>query len=349
MCNIAGYVGTERAAPILLELIERQEGLAGGYYTGIATIHEGKLHWRKVVGDCARLREETDADELPGAIGLAHSRSNSGGDWRWSHPFIACDDRLAYIANGSAGYFADRTATDAAARALEAAGHALTAVADEQIGNYPALAGGRSVHVSDVMAHAIEAELVAGAAPREAIRRVFLDLPAEVVGLFIAPAYPDNIFATRYTLPMCVAIDERGARVASSPTGFGARPDWWTWVPPFSVATVRASGLEVEPLACPEGPLPDDISRADARAAIVKALREQGPQGFGALVKTVGALSVREELRVTCDPAYEALFELVAAGAIEQATERVPGAAEGVTAPRFGFALTGASGEGLSA
>ena len=77
MCNIAGYIGTEPAAPILLELIERQEGLAGGFYTGIATIHQGKLHWRKVVGDCARLLGETDAQDLPGTIGLAHSRSNS--------------------------------------------------------------------------------------------------------------------------------------------------------------------------------------------------------------------------------------------------------------------------------
>jgi len=323
MCNIAGYAGSERAAPILLELIERQEGLAGGYYTGIATIHEGRLHWRKVVGDCARLREETDADDLPGSIGLAHSRSNSGGDRRWSHPFIACDDSLAYIANGAMLYFDDRTDTGAAARALEADGHVLTAVADGRVGRYPSLEGGRSVHVSDVMAHAIEAELAAGTEPCEAIRRVFLDLPAEIVGLFITPTHSDSLFAARYTMPMCVAIDAAGARVASSPTGFGGRPEWWTWVPPFSVATVRASGLEIAPLACPEGPLPDDISRSAARTAIVGALREQSPR--------------------SCDPAYEALFELLEEGVIEQSTERVPGAVGGITAPRFQFALMGAS------
>ena len=45
MCNIAGYVGNgkQEAAPILLEMMRAQEGYAGGYYTGIATIHEGKL------------------------------------------------------------------------------------------------------------------------------------------------------------------------------------------------------------------------------------------------------------------------------------------------------------------
>ncbi len=343
MCNIAGYVGTERAAPILLELIERQEGLAGGYYTGIATIHKGRLHWRKVVGDCARLREETDAEELPGTIGLAHSRSNSGGDWLWSHPFIACDDSLAYIANGAMGYFAERVDTSAAAQALEAAKHEFTAVADRQIGKYPSLDGGRSVHVSDMMAHAIEAQLASGRKPEDAIRQAVIDIPAEIVGLFITPARDDGIFAARYTMPMCVAVDAKGARIASSPTGFNPRPAWWTWVPPFSTGTVRASGLSISPLQCPHGPLSDDISRADATAAILREIGENGPASTGTLLGAVKGCSGRDELVARYDPVYEVLFELLRSGAIGQTTERVPGAAEGITAPRFRFGLRGES------
>ncbi len=339
MCNIAGYVGSQRAAPILLDLIERQEGLAGGYYTGIATIHDGELHWRKVVGDCARLRSETDADDLPGTIGLAHSRSNSGGDWRWSHPFIACDDSVAYIANGSMGYFEERTDTTEAARRLEAQGHAFTAVADEQIGKYPSLSGGRSVHMSDVMAHAIGAELSDGAAPEAAIRRAFLDLPAEIVGLFISPLHPHMVFAARYTMPMCVAMDERGAQIASSPTGFADPPDWWTWVPPFSTASVGPSRLQVAPLTCPEGPLPDDISRANARAAVLDALEGSEGETVGGLMDAVKVHSARDELVVRYDPTYHALFELLAEGVIEQERTVGEGAAESLTAPRLRFRL----------
>ena len=103
MCVIAGYVGTRRAAPVLLEMIERQEGLAGGFYTGLATVEAGRLYWRKVVGDLAELRKCPDAEQLPGSVGVAHSRSNSGGDVEWAHPFISCEDMVAYIANGSAG------------------------------------------------------------------------------------------------------------------------------------------------------------------------------------------------------------------------------------------------------
>ena len=44
MCNIAGYTGFRRAAPVLIDMIRREEGFLGGYYTGIATIHEGKVY-----------------------------------------------------------------------------------------------------------------------------------------------------------------------------------------------------------------------------------------------------------------------------------------------------------------
>ena len=37
MCNIAGYVGTRPAAPILLEMLKKQEGFAGGELYGVPT------------------------------------------------------------------------------------------------------------------------------------------------------------------------------------------------------------------------------------------------------------------------------------------------------------------------
>ncbi|NLB80278.1 MAG: hypothetical protein GX800_01355, partial [Clostridiaceae bacterium] len=51
MCNIAGYIGNKQAAPILIEMMKREEGFAGGCYTGIATLHQGRLHYTKLTGD----------------------------------------------------------------------------------------------------------------------------------------------------------------------------------------------------------------------------------------------------------------------------------------------------------
>ncbi len=42
MCNIAGYIGNKQAAPILLEMLRKQQSFDGGFSVGIATIHEGK-------------------------------------------------------------------------------------------------------------------------------------------------------------------------------------------------------------------------------------------------------------------------------------------------------------------
>ena len=61
MCNIAGYVGEKRAAPILLEMIRRQEVFDGGCCAGIVTIHEGRFYMRKVVGSLEDLIKNTDA------------------------------------------------------------------------------------------------------------------------------------------------------------------------------------------------------------------------------------------------------------------------------------------------
>ena len=69
MCNIAGYLGEKNAAPILLEMLRRQAPFDGDMSTGIATVHEGKLYYRKIVGDVDRLIRETDVLSLPGTVG----------------------------------------------------------------------------------------------------------------------------------------------------------------------------------------------------------------------------------------------------------------------------------------
>lgn len=334
MCNIAGYVGQQPAAPILLDMIERQEGLAGGYFTGIATIADGRLHWAKVVGDVAALRAAVRHLDLPGTIGLAHSRSNSGGDVTWSHPFIACNDSLAYIANGSRGFFEDAFDANAAAAALEARGHRYTALWDEAIGPYPLLTDGRCVHISDVMAHAIEERLNRGADPAAAIAGTFIDLPAEIVGLFITPAHSDRVFGARYTMPMCVATGPDGARIASSPTAFPSDCTW-DWAPPCSVVTVDAQGFVAQPLGAQCCPLTDDISRHDARVAVLAQLAGGEALGVGQLSKAVKLLSGREYLHVLLDPLYDVLHQLEQGGIVTREVRRVPGAQEGLTAPQF--------------
>lgn len=102
MCNIAGYVGEKRAAPILLEMLRNQQGFDGGACTGIATIHEGRIYYRKIVGDVDTLIKTTDAFYLPGNIGIAHSRPGGTAEtWGCAHPFITYGEDMACVTNGT--------------------------------------------------------------------------------------------------------------------------------------------------------------------------------------------------------------------------------------------------------
>ena len=110
MCNICCYSGNRPAAPILIEMMKRQEGFWGGYYVGLSTMDEnGTLHTRKVLGNLNDLLRDTDAAALPGHIGIMHTRTPSGGDREWSYPFVSTDGRLSFVENGSLGRFRGRT------------------------------------------------------------------------------------------------------------------------------------------------------------------------------------------------------------------------------------------------
>lgn len=213
MCNIAGYIGSREAAPILVEMMKRQEGFGGGYYTGLATAYGGRLYMDKVVGDMANLLAETECISFPGNIGFIHSRSKSGGGVEWGHPFFTAKREMAYIANGAAGVF--RTPDTKAERCRYAAmltekGYEFPSKTNGKVGEYPYLPDGNSVHSSDVMCQYIAYLIDSGMAPDAAMSKANSDMPSEVVGLILHEKHPDSIFVTRVNFPMMIGITDDG-------------------------------------------------------------------------------------------------------------------------------------------
>ena len=80
-------------------MLRRQQYYNGDMCTGIATIHKGKLHYRKLVGDVDTLIRETDALSLPFSPG-AEARRN--GD-RLYHGLTIAICRGLDDAGGAAG------------------------------------------------------------------------------------------------------------------------------------------------------------------------------------------------------------------------------------------------------
>ncbi|NLD86909.1 MAG: hypothetical protein GX633_01430, partial [Clostridiales bacterium] len=209
MCNIAGYIGNRPAAPILLEMMAKESGFGGGYYKGIATLHEGKLYYAKVAGDMDRLLGETNAASLPGNIGFIHSRSFGRQNMEWAHPFISDRGRLAYIANGFNGVFENLELFNSYCKQMLDEGFTFRTATTENIGyNTPRLSDGSGIHGSELAAHMITSEYRKEKDFGLAMMKSMVKRPTEIVGLALHEDFEDTIFISRFNFPMMTARAE---------------------------------------------------------------------------------------------------------------------------------------------
>ncbi len=340
MCNIAGYVGQRRAAPILIEMIRRQEGLAGGYYTGLATLHEGKIYYAKLTGDTDRLVSLTEAASLPGSIGIIHTRSKSGGGDRWAHPFVSRrggEIKLAYVANGSAGSFGiDDEQYIALVRQLEAAGYFMESKDRVERRGYATLADGQTAHMSDVMCQLIMSRYDSVGDGARAMAEAFFQMPNEIVGLALLADEPDRINWSRINMPMSVAFCDHGAYLATSPTAFPVDAGAHTLLPACSSGYVTEQSFVATPYKNP----PCRVAQTSAgvvREAYEVICRELG-EGERTMAQLKRAIKTCFEV-ADCDGAaalaYEIIYDLQKRGKLNTEVRRVAGAADGIDAPKF--------------
>lgn len=341
MCVIAGYIGNEQAAPVLIDMLRREEGLAGGYYTGLVTIHEGVLYHDKVVGDLDTLLSKTQVREFPGTIGLIHSRTPSGGGREWSHPFIDTHQKLAYIANGARGLYAGKEDYDAAAKVLWETGYRFNSAQKEQVGKYPVLPDGNCVHFSDILCQAIAYEYERGEAGErrllDAAVKAYEDLPGGVVGLCMHVDRPDEIVGVRHNKPMEIGRLEDGSLViASSAIAFPEGVVWDMRCPALSGIRIQRSGeITVTPFTreglYPVGRFPS-AEAIDGR--VVERLRSLGKMTSHEFIDSAIPLWPQDVLNEKEIVTYNLMNALIAEGKVELSTERVPGVDGVGTAPR---------------
>ena len=340
MCNIAGYVGSRPAAPILIDMMRREEGWNAGCYTGIATLHEGKIHYAKLTGDLDHLLKNTDASSMPGNIGLLHSRTPSGGGDEWAHPFVGEHDGkpvTAYVANGSQGSFADNLAgANALAARLEKAGYVFHSRANVPVGKYPTLPDGGSTHMSDVMAQLITSKIDQGSDPATAMSDSFCEMPAEIVGLLLSVIEPDCIAWSRINMPMFVGFCEHGACLASTPQAFPQDAGEPTLLPACSGGRVYADRFTAAPYKNPPAKVAPITARmwSDAYTAIAQALKN-GPHTVPQLVKEIKPLFDRADCYPSAAVVYGSLYALERQDHLNVQAETVPGVLDGLTAPLF--------------
>ena len=101
MCGIVGYIGKQKATPILLAGLSKLE-YRGYDSAGIAVIENDKIHIEKDKGRVKNLYEKQEIENLHGTIGIAHTRWATHGipSKINSHPHIDNSESIAVVHNG---------------------------------------------------------------------------------------------------------------------------------------------------------------------------------------------------------------------------------------------------------
>jgi glucosamine--fructose-6-phosphate aminotransferase (isomerizing) len=101
MCGIVGYVGRQRAAPILIEGLKRLE-YRGYDSAGLAILDGRAFAVVKRAGRVDDMARKAGTQKLPGNVGISHTRwaTHGGVTDANAHPHLSSDGRFALVHNG---------------------------------------------------------------------------------------------------------------------------------------------------------------------------------------------------------------------------------------------------------
>ena len=101
MCGIVGYIGKQKAAPILLAGLAKLE-YRGYDSAGIAVMENGNIEVQKDKGRVSNLCKIKEIENLQGSIGIAHTRWATHGEPSKAnaHPHTDSKEEFAVVHNG---------------------------------------------------------------------------------------------------------------------------------------------------------------------------------------------------------------------------------------------------------
>ena len=208
MCGIVGYLGNRQAKEILFEGLRRLE-YRGYDSAGMAVISPDKqLSCIKVVGNLDHLEAALADLEIPGTVGIGHTRWATNGPPTEvnAHPHLDCKGDIAVVHNGIIENYVALRAR------LEASGHVFKSQTD-----------------TETLAHLIEEYYVDDLC--DALRRSLEQVEGSFAVVAVHRNQPGAIVAARRDSPLCMGIGKNEYFIASA-------------VPAFLASTRRVLYLE---------------------------------------------------------------------------------------------------------
>jgi glucosamine--fructose-6-phosphate aminotransferase (isomerizing) len=201
MCGIFGCVLKEgQAAPLIHSSLKRLE-YRGYDSVGIATISDGKIFMKKDQGKIDEVHKLLNLDDLPGSLGIGHTRwATHGAPLKVnSHPHTDCTGEIVVVHNGIIENFLELKAE------LTNLGHNFVSKTD-----------------TEVMPHLIEETLKQN--PQLTLQQAVLESLRRVEGSYafaiISTREPDKIICARNESPLVLGINGHGVFCASDIPAF---------------------------------------------------------------------------------------------------------------------------------
>jgi glucosamine--fructose-6-phosphate aminotransferase (isomerizing) len=199
MCGIFGCVLKDGdAAPIIHSALKRLE-YRGYDSVGEAVLQGKTLLIKKDEGKIDEVHELHNLDDLPGRIGIGHTRWATHGapSQKNAHPHTDCHDQIAVVHNGIIENFLELR------RELEEQGHSFRSKTD-----------------TEVICHLIEDGLREGLALPEAVRGAAERLEGSYAVAVVSVKEPKKIVCARKESPLVLGVAEGASYCASDIPAF---------------------------------------------------------------------------------------------------------------------------------
>ncbi len=192
MCGIVGYIGTEQAAPIILDGLSKLE--YRGYDSAGMAVFDGKcIQTKKAIGRLKVLESLTKGGEtMPGKSGIGHTRWATHGapSERNAHPHTNAAGTIAVVHNGIIENYIPLK------KKMADKGYQFVSETD-----------------TEVLAHLLDYYYKGN--PLEAVTKVLHRVEGSyALGIMFAD-HPDEIYAARKDSPLIVGQNEGGCFIAS--------------------------------------------------------------------------------------------------------------------------------------
>ena len=226
MCGIFGCIMDEgKAAPLIHESLKRLE-YRGYDSVGIATLEDGKATIKKDQGKIDDVHRLIDLDDMPGPIGIGHTRwATHGAPLKVNaHPHVDCSGQIIVVHNGIIENFSELRLE------LESRGHVFVSKTD-----------------TEVVAHMIEENFKGNSAKtlEDAVRETVKRIDGSYALAIVSTREPDKIICARNESPLVLGVGKKAIYCASDIPAFLPVTNKAVFVNDGELVVLSKSGYEI--------------------------------------------------------------------------------------------------------